>query len=73
MELYFRYCNTTWGTCNSSLLDRLQALQNRAARTMANVKYEGTDQARLLKDLDWLNVRELIEPGYRTRYSFIGV
>ena len=28
---------------------------------MANVKYEGTDHARLLKDLDWLNVRELIE------------
>ena len=28
---------------------------------MANVKYEGTDHARLLKELDWLDVRELIE------------
>ena len=28
---------------------------------MANVKYEGTDHAKLLKELDWLNVRELIE------------
>ena len=57
----FRYCNTTWGTCNSSLFDRLQALQNRAVRTVANVKYEGSDHAKLLKELDWLNVRELIE------------
>ena len=23
VEPYFRYCNTTWGTCNSSSLDRL--------------------------------------------------
>ena len=61
MEPYFRYCNTTWGTCSSSLPDRLQALQNRAAKTVANVKYEGTDHAKLLKELDWLNVRKLIE------------
>ena len=61
VEPYLGYCNTTWGTCSSSLLDKLQALQNRAARTVANVKYEGTYHARLLKELDWLNVRELIE------------
>ena len=61
MEPYFRYCNSTWGTCNRSLRDRLQALQNRAARTVANVKFEGTDHAKLLKELDWLNVCELIE------------
>ena len=28
---------------------------------MANVKYEVTDHAKLLKELDWLNVRELTE------------
>ena len=28
---------------------------------MANVNYEGTDHTKLLKELDWLNVRELIE------------
>ena len=53
--------NTTWGGCNTSLLDTFQTLQNRAARVIANVKYENTDHAKLLKDLDWLNVRELIE------------
>ena len=61
VEPYFRYCNTTWGTCNSSSLDRLQVLQKRASRTVAGVKYEGTDHAKLLKELDWVNVRELIE------------
>ena len=61
VEPYIRYCNTTWGGCNTSLLDTLQTLQNRAARVIANVKYENTDHAKLLKDLDWLNVRELIE------------
>ena len=59
-ELYIRYCNTTWGGCNS-LLDILQTLQSRTARFIANVKYENTDHANLLKDLDWLNVRQLIE------------
>ena len=29
--------------------------------TIANVKHENTDHAKLLKDLDWLNVPELIE------------
>ena len=61
VEPYIRYCNTIWVGCNTSLLDTLQTLQNRAARVIANVKYEDTDHARLLKDLDWLNVRELIE------------
>ena len=60
-EPCMRYCNTTWGGCNTSLLDTLQTLQNRAARVIANVKYENTDHAKLLKDLDWLDVRELIE------------
>ena len=61
VEPYIRYCNTTWGGYNISLLDTLQTLQNRAARVIANVKYENTNHAKLLKDLDWLNVRELIE------------
>ena len=34
-------------------------LQNRAARVIANVIYENINHAKLLKDLDWLNVREL--------------
>ena len=47
--------------CNGSLLGSLHALQNRAARTVANVKYECTDHTKLLNEFDWFNVRELIE------------
>ena len=49
------------GTCNSSLLDGLQDLQKSGARTVTSVKYEDTDHAKLIKELDWFNVRELIE------------
>ena len=52
VEPYIKYCNTIWDTCNSSLIDRPHALQNRAAKTVANVKCEGTDHAKLLKELD---------------------
>ena len=36
-------------------------MQNRDARVIAHVKYEDTDHAKLLKDHDWLNVREFTE------------
>ena len=48
------------GECNETLLDRLQTLQNRAARVIANVSYEVADHSRLLCDYGWLNVRNLI-------------
>ena len=35
IEPYLRYCSIIWGQCNESLKDRLQALQNKAARTIA--------------------------------------
>ena len=56
IEPYIRYCNTTWGGCNTSLLDTLQTLQNRAARVIANIKYENTDHAKLLKDLNLIGL-----------------
>ena len=60
IEPYFRYCNIVWGQCNETLLDRLQTLQNRAARVIANVSYEAADHSSLLCDYGWLNVRNLI-------------
>ena len=60
IEPYFRYCNIVWGQCNETLLDRLQALQNRAARVIANISYEAADHNSLLCDYGWLNVRNLI-------------
>ena len=60
IEPYFRYCNIVWGQCNETLLDRLQTLQNRAARVIANISYEAADHNSLLCDYGWLNVRNLI-------------
>ena len=51
----------TWGGCNTLLQDTLQPLQNRAARVIVNVKYENTNYAKLLKDLDQFKVQELIK------------
>ena len=33
---YLSYCNTVWGQCNETLLDRLLSLQNKAARSITN-------------------------------------
>ena len=52
VEPYIRYGKMTWGGCNTSLLDTLQPLQERAARVIANVKYENTNHAKLLQALD---------------------
>ena len=60
VEPHFRYCNTVWGHCDDTLLNRLQALQNRAARVISYKKYDNTDHERLLKNVKWLNVRQLI-------------
>ena len=40
VEPYFRYCSTTWGKCGQTLPDKLQTLQNRAARIVRGVKFE---------------------------------
>ena len=51
VEPHFRYCNTVWGPCGDTLLNRLQALQNRAARIISSQKYDNTDHKYLLKNL----------------------
>ena len=43
VEPYLRYCNTTWGNCGVTLLNRLQALQNRVARVTKGFKYAEAD------------------------------
>ena len=42
IELDFRYCNTVWGYCNETLLDKLQVLQNKAARVIKGSKFQKT-------------------------------
>ena len=61
VEPYLRYCNTTWGNCGATLLNRLQTLQNRAARVITGISCEDADHNRILKNLNILNVRQLVD------------
>ena len=46
------YCNIVWGNCWKSLFDRLQKLQNRAARVLVFSRYDA-DANRLFRQLNW--------------------
>ena len=48
----FDYCNIVWGNCGKSLFDRLQKLQNRAARVLTFSRYDA-DANRLFRQLNW--------------------
>ena len=50
-----------WGKCGASLIDKLQTLQNRAARAVSKVKFDETDHKQLLNSLGWLNIRQLTD------------
>ena len=39
VESRLRYCNTVWGNCGLTLKNKLQTLQNRAARVFTQTKY----------------------------------
>ena len=56
-----RYCNTTWGNCGATVLNRLQTLKNHATRVITGILYEDADHKRILKDLIILSVRQLVE------------
>ena len=60
IESRIRYCCTIWGNCNAKLKNRVQKLQNRAARIITNAKPDA-DNDELLNALNWLNVQQLID------------
>jgi len=39
VQPHFDYCNVVWGNCNKGLSEKLQRLQNRAARTLMSASY----------------------------------
>ena len=51
--------STVWGQCGETLKDKLQALQNRAARSIVKVKYEDADHLQLLLKFGWFSVSNL--------------
>ena len=60
IESRIRYCCTIWGNCNAKLKNRVQKLQNRAARIITNAEPDA-DNDELLNALNWLNVQQLID------------
>ena len=37
---YFDYCSIVWGSCGEGMCNRLQTLQNRAARVVTSSSYD---------------------------------
>ena len=60
IEPYFRYCNIVWGQCNKTLLEKLQTLQNKVARTIASLRYEDANHCKIISQYGWLSVEHLI-------------
>jgi hypothetical protein len=49
---HFDYCNLVWDNCSKYLLEKLQKLQNRAARVITGKSYE-IRSSEILKNLGW--------------------
>ena len=59
IECHFRYGDIVWGNCGETLLNKLQKIQNRAARIITGSDYDAPSEP-LLMELGWRNIRELI-------------
>ena len=55
VQSHFDYCNVVWDSCNKTLSDKLQRLQNRAARVLSYSSY-AADAIELMKILGWKNL-----------------
>ena len=60
VEPYLRYGNIIWGQCGNTLTEKVQKLQNKAARIISGTSFEETNHDDLLRELNWMNVRHLI-------------
>ena len=52
---HFDFCNVVWGDCGIKLADKLQKLQNRAARALTFSSYDA-DASQLFQNLNWKNL-----------------
>ena len=59
IEQYFQYCCPVWGACGITALDKLQKLQNRAARIVTNSPYSASALL-IIRKLGWQTVNDLI-------------
>ena len=52
IQPYFDYCSDVWGHCGATLANKLQILQNRAARILTFSSYDSSSGS-LFEQLDW--------------------
>ena len=52
---YFDYCSIVWGSCGEGIRNRLQTLQNRAARVVTSSSYHRRS-VEILDELGWDNL-----------------
>ena len=55
IQPHFDYCNVVWENCGVKLADKLQKLQNRAARALTFSSYDAA-ASQLLQNLNWKNL-----------------
>ena len=60
VEPYIRYCCSVWGCAEDTVLQKLQKMQNRAARIVTNSSFDKASLP-LISQLGWLNRREMID------------
>ena len=60
IEPHFRFCCSVWGVCSTTSLNKLQKLQNRAARIATSSPYDAPFQP-LHGKLGWQTIRKLID------------
>ena len=57
VEPYFGYCSIVWNGIGDNLANKLQKLQNRAARVITDTDYL-TPTKEILSKLGWSNLKE---------------
>ena len=57
VQPYFDYCDAVWGDCSKTRADKLQKLQNRAARIITRADYS-IRSSDVLNSLEWSNLEE---------------
>ena len=65
VEPHFRYCCSVWGCAGTTEINRLQRLQNRAARIVTNSSFD-TPTNQLIEKLGWKTINELIDIESKT-------
>ena len=65
VEPLFRYCCSVWGCAGSTELNKLQKLQNVAARIITNSSFD-TPSRPLIDQLGWKTIEQLIASEFKT-------